>query len=136
MGLITREQESCTQELRRLVGKGGYAGAMLTLRDGRPFAQEVRRDVDSGKFAAMSSSLVALGDTVLRELSAGALDHVLVDGAGGKLVITKAPDCSGMLILAVLTLGDMRLGLALGQVEACAVLISDILRPRLAANRD
>ena len=95
MALTTEHRALCQTELDRLVASTpGVRCAMLALRDGRPFVQSAA-DIDAGRFAAMASSMCALGDSVLKELSSGSLDHVLVDGSDGKLVISKVPGCGG-----------------------------------------
>lgn len=107
----------------------GAIAAMLTSRDGRPFAEKAnaRTGVDAGRFAAMASSLAALGSGVLRELSAGTLSHVIVEGASGKLVVCCVPKGQSALILAVHAGIDARLGLVLSQAKACAVELSELL---------
>lgn len=98
----------------------GVQAAMFALRDGRPFVERARTQVESGRLAAMTSSLVALGRSVLRELKAGELDHMLIEGAEGKLVLCSVPNTAGLLILAVLADRDARLGLVLGHSKICA----------------
>lgn len=105
---------------RLLQGCDGVQAAMFALRDGRPFVEKSRARVEGGKLAAMTSSLVALGRSVLRELNAGELDHVLIEGSSGKLVVSNVPDSGGLLILAVLASSEARLGLVLGHSKMCA----------------
>jgi predicted regulator of Ras-like GTPase activity (Roadblock/LC7/MglB family) len=102
----------------------GVSAIMLALRDGRPYTEISRNHVDGGKFAAMASSLSALGHSVLRELGGGSLDHVLVEGAEGKLVVSNVPGSKGLFILAVLANHEARLGLVLGHARACSRVIS------------
>jgi predicted regulator of Ras-like GTPase activity (Roadblock/LC7/MglB family) len=79
--------------LEELLERSGANAAIIASRDGRPFAEKTREriGVESGRLAAMASSLAALGDGVLRELSSGALDHVLIEGSGGKFVVCRIP---------------------------------------------
>jgi len=129
MSLTSEHRAQCVQQLQHLARRAtGVRGVMLALRDGRPFAQVAGDGIDTGKFAAMGSSLLALGSSVLRELSAGALDHLLVEGVEGRLVLVRIPESGGLLILCVLTTVDARLGLVLGQARACAVAIGEVLR--------
>jgi predicted regulator of Ras-like GTPase activity (Roadblock/LC7/MglB family) len=107
-----------------LLSHEGIYATMLALRDGRPYVEKHRRAFDGGKFAAMASSLVALSHTVLRDLESGPLDHVLIEGGSGKLVITNIPESNGLLILAVLAAHDVRLGLVLGYAKTCAMEVS------------
>jgi predicted regulator of Ras-like GTPase activity (Roadblock/LC7/MglB family) len=109
---------------RLLDGCEGVRAAMFALRDGRPFVERSRAKVESGKLAAMTSSLLALGRSVLRELEAGDLDHLLIEGSDGKLVVSSVPDTGGLLILAVLASSEARLGLVLGHSKMCAQAIA------------
>lgn len=117
----TPDRLRASQALEHLFGScEGVLAAMFATRDGRPFAEKSRARLDAGKLAAMSSSLVALGRSVLRELQAGEPDHLLIDGSLGRLVLTSVPDTGGLLILAVLTGTEARLGLVLGHARNCA----------------
>ncbi len=121
MGVSAPDRARCAAALDRLLqGCDGTAAAMLALRDGRPFVDKVQAGVDPGRFAAMASSLAALGQSVLRELKSGGLDHVLIEGELGKLVICSVPDTGGLLLLAVLAVHEARLGLVLGHARICA----------------
>ena len=114
-------REHCAAVLEKLlVDCEGVRAAMLALRDGRPFVEKSRSPIEGGKFAAMSSSLSALGQSILRELHGGSLDHVVVEGSEGKLVVTTVPGAGGLLILAVLAERSALLGLVLGRSKACA----------------
>ena len=122
MGLITREQESCTQELRRLVGKGGYAGAMLTLRDGRPFAQEVRRDVDSGKFAAV----VCLGAVIQGETS----HHEYINQPMSAAIMDASLSGGIPVTFGVLTCQSMEQALEFCREDECVEVTPEAIRIR------
>lgn len=129
MKLSPSDHDACKHELKLLRERcRGVQATMLALRDGRTFAHVASSSMDMGKFAAMSSSLVALGDTMLRELDAGTFDHVLVDGSQGKLVVSKISGCGGLLILATLATADTRPGLVLGYTRTCALSICEALR--------
>src|SRR5690606_6383077 len=121
MNMTSPERLRASHALDRLFDScDGVLAAMFATRDGRPFAERSRARVDSGKFAAMGSSLVALGRSVLRELQAGEPGHMLIDGSDGKLVLSSVPGSGGLLILAVLAAPDARLGLVLGHARSCA----------------
>ncbi|NCT67805.1 MAG: hypothetical protein GXC76_09185 [Rhodanobacteraceae bacterium] len=130
MAVKAPDRARCIQALDDLVKRcDGVNAAMLALRDGRPYAERSGGRVEPGKFAAMASSLLALGSSVLRELSAGTLDHVLVEGGAGKLVVANVPGSHGLLILAVLASHDARLGLVLGQAKTCALEVAAAFPP-------
>lgn len=121
MAARTPDKVVCEKALDSLMQRcDGINALMLAFRDGRPFVERVNSGVDPGRFAAMVSSLVALGHSVLKELKSGMLDHVLIDAAEGKLVITVVPGTGGLLLLAVQATRDARLGLVLGQSKMCA----------------
>lgn len=125
MVIATPDKARCAATLDQLMRSGADINAsMLALRDGRPFVERCRTPMDSGRFAAMSSSLVALGQSVLRELGAAPLDHVVIEGTEGKLIIFSVPGSSGLLILAVFASRNARLGLVLSQSKTCAQAIS------------
>jgi predicted regulator of Ras-like GTPase activity (Roadblock/LC7/MglB family) len=125
MGMNAPDRARCIAALDKLLHScEGVSAGMLTLRDGRPFVEKAQPGVDYGRFAAMASSLVALGHSVLKELKAGTLDHVLVEGSQGKLVICNVPDTGGLLLLAVLAESQARLGLVLGHARICAQAVA------------
>ncbi len=125
MALSAPDRLRCLAALERLLaGCDGVSAGMLALRDGRPFVEKAQAGIDGGRFAAMASSLVALGYSVLRELKAGGLDHILVEGEDGKLVICSVPETGGLLLLAVLAERQARLGLVLGHARLCAQAVA------------
>jgi uncharacterized protein len=120
MALGVPDRARCSNALDSLFARcDGIDAALLALRDGRPFADKFRNTVDAGRLAAMTSSLVALGHSVLKELKAGTLHHVLIEGSAGQLVISAVPGTGGLLLLAVLASTSVRLGLVLGQSKIC-----------------
>lgn len=120
------DRDTAMQALGRIVaGCDGVQAAMFALRDGRPYACRSLDGIDGGRLAAMTSSLAALGGTVLRELRAGAMDHLLVEGEDGKLVIVGVPGTGGLLVLAVLAERRTRLGLVLSHARLCARALAD-----------
>lgn len=125
MGIAPPDRGRCEAALDRLLASSdGITCAMLALRDGRTFAVRHRSPMDAGKLAAMTSSMSALGQSVLRDLKSGPLDHLLIDGAEGKLVLATIPSSNGLLILAVHAGKSVPLGFVLGQAKACATIVS------------
>lgn len=128
MGLTLRERDLCMLELTALSKRSDdIACAMLALRDGRTFAHLLRQNVEPGRLAAMASSLVALGGSVLKELGVGPLDHMLIHGQDGPLVVTRIPDCGGLMVLAVLATKSARPGLVLSHTKLCGLAIGRII---------
>jgi predicted regulator of Ras-like GTPase activity (Roadblock/LC7/MglB family) len=117
----------CAHALDHLIGCDGIRAGMLALRDGRPFLMKSRdTTIEPGKVSAMVSSTVALGNTFLRELGAAPLDHILIEGAHGKLVMISIPASAGLLVLAVVAERDALLGLVLGHSKTCAHAVSNV----------
>lgn len=124
--MVEPDRNRCATALEHLVDNDGIQAGILALRDGRPFlTRNHNRAWDEGKIAAMVSSTVALGLTFLRELGAAPLDHILIEGAEGKLVISSVSGGGGLLLLAVVAQRDARLGLVLGHAKTCAQAISE-----------
>ncbi len=122
---ILPDKAQCDAAIKRLVdSNSGIKAAMIATRDGRAFMGRGSTAVDSGKFAAMVSSMVALGNTFLRELKSGPLDHVLIEGANGKLVISSIVGSDELLVLAVLAENDARLGMVLSSSKTCSQDVS------------
>lgn len=129
MTLTPERRKECAAQLTDLMRRTpGVRSALLALRDGRPLAQAAVAGIEPDKFAAMGSSLLTLGASVLRELGGGVLDHVLVEGVEGRLALVRIPESGGLLILCVLATADARLGLVLGQARTCAVAVGEVLR--------
>lgn len=122
------DRSVCSEAINELLlGCDGVSAVMLALRDGHSFMERSLTHLDGGKMAAITSSLHALGTTALRELRVGGLDHILVNGTTGKLVIASIPNSDGLLILAVLSSDEARLGMVLGRTMACAQKIGSTL---------
>ncbi len=129
MAIKVPPRASCARILDELIaGCDGVDAAMLSLRDGQPFVEKTGARITAGKFAAMSSSLVALGSTVLRELNGGALDHILVEGSQGKLVLTRVAASQGVLLLSVFANNQARLGQVLGHAKNSARIVGEMMQ--------
>lgn len=98
----------------------GIAAGMFALRDGRCYAERSRSRVSAGKFAAMTSSLMALSNSVMAELAADSPGYLLIEGRTHKLVACKVPRRQVGLIVAILAQSEASLGLVLGYARTCA----------------
>ncbi len=118
----------CEHEIESLRSAGDDLQAViLATSDGQPVYCCGGGSDTAGKFGAMCASLAALGETVMRELEAGALNHVLLEGVDGKLVVLKVPQAGGALVLAVLAGKQARLGMILGQAGICVGRLAEII---------
>lgn len=128
MKITAQHRVLATQELQRLLLQSEeILGAVVASRDGRPFVHALRASVDQGRFAAMASSLVALGTSILKELQAGTLNHLLIQADMGQIILTRVPDSGGLLILALLASSNARLGLMLSHAKSSGAELSRIV---------
>lgn len=88
-------------------------GAMVSSVDGVAWAQRLADGFDEHRFAAMSSAMLALSDTLATEGGSGATENVLVEGEAGRVFIMHA---GPTLLLTVFTEPGVNLGMSL----ACA----------------
>jgi predicted regulator of Ras-like GTPase activity (Roadblock/LC7/MglB family) len=124
--------EGQSQSIRELfegavADSAGIDSIMLATRDGHPAVFVANNDVVPGKFAAMSSSITALGKTILRELESGALNHVLVEGENGKVVFVRVSFQNDLFILSLLAESDLLLGRMSSLARSLAKQVDAIL---------
>ena len=106
---------------------------MFALRDGRSYAERCGSPLSVNKFAAMSSSLVALSNSVLREIASDTLNYLLIEGEGHKLVLCKLTGSKSALILSILAKHEINLGLVLGLAKMC---VKEVAEAELGASTE
>lgn len=89
-------------------------GALITSSDGHAWAEVLPGGFDSNRFAAMSSALLALSDTLAREADKGQTQNVLIEGAQGNIYVLHA---GKSMSLTVFTSANPSLGLTLAQAR-------------------
>lgn len=75
-------------------------GAALVTPDGLPLASTLPGDMDEERVAAMSASLLSLGERIGQELSRGVIDRIFVEGNSGYGILTSCGDDAVFLVLA------------------------------------
>jgi predicted regulator of Ras-like GTPase activity (Roadblock/LC7/MglB family) len=75
--------------------------ALLATPDGFVLAAEALDPASMDRLAAMTSSLVALCDAVLREAGLGDSQFLLGEGTGGRLLMQQVEMSAGVLLLAL-----------------------------------
>jgi predicted regulator of Ras-like GTPase activity (Roadblock/LC7/MglB family) len=98
----------------------GWIGALVASVDGRQIAIHHNDVMDAARVAAMVGSVVALGDTVCRELKFGRSQSLIVSAGGGHLLALRIPARREVLVLGVLTSASATLGLVLHEARICA----------------
>jgi len=101
--------------LRELVDESSdILGALITSSDGHAWGQVLPVGFDGKRFAAMSSAMMALSDTLAREAKKGPTVNVMVEGMEGNIYVLHA---GKNLSLTVFTNIKPNLGLTLAQAR-------------------
>lgn len=100
---------------------GDMDGAMVSSIDGIAWAEALKEDFDKHRFAAMSSALLALSDTLASEGRKGRTQNVLIEGENGNIFIMHA---GTNLLLTVFTKGESNLGISLAYAKQAAEAIA------------
>jgi len=100
--------------------------ALLAFCDGLPLLLRSRERLDSGKLAAMSASMAALSDTLLREVSGDAAELTLLEGKNGKILVLRVPVASQLLLLMVHARSTANLGRLLVHAKECAAKVAAV----------
>jgi hypothetical protein len=105
-------------------------GALVTSSDGHAWGQVLPVGFDGKRFAAMSSALMALSDTLAREAKKGPTVNVRIEGMEGNIYVLHA---GKNLSLTVFTNIKPNLGLTLAQARRAVDRI--VIQAREAAER-
>lgn len=129
---LSEEFRTQTDELlKELVDESSdILGALVTSSDGHAWGQILPPGFDGKRFAAMSSALMALSDTLAREAKKGPTVNVMVEGMEGNIYVLHA---GKNLSLTVFTNIKPNLGLTLAQARRAADRI--VIQAREAAER-
>ncbi len=111
-------REKMSQVLDELISEdSGFFGATISSIDGIAWAENIAPGFDKHRFAAMSSSLLAISDELASEVERGATNNVLIEGEAGKILIMHA---GPLLLLTIFTKKDLTLGMALAHAKVAA----------------
>jgi predicted regulator of Ras-like GTPase activity (Roadblock/LC7/MglB family) len=112
-------QSFARPELERLVASNtAIRFAVLTSGDGHEIAARPARSEITARVAAMSSSLQALSDALVREANLGGGRNLIIESDAGVIVIQGLPSAGGAS-LAVLASGSGILGQVLWAARNC-----------------
>lgn len=117
--LVHRELHKILTEM--MDRSGDVDGAMVSSIDGIAWAEALREGFDKHRFAAMSSALLALSDTLVSEGRKGRTQNVLIEGENGNVFVMHA---GTNLLLTVFTKGKSNLGISLAYAKQAAEAIS------------
>ena len=116
LSLASDAQALLDQELHGLLenGTGIYAVFFSTI-DGHAVAHATQAQLPESKFAAMTSSLIALGESVAHEGNQRACQYVVIVNSDG-IVATRR--CGKYYVLSILARKDTNLGMVLSSTRA------------------
>ena len=114
-------REPCVKVLERAATRApGWIGSLVASVDGRQVAIHHTEVMDAARVAAMVGSVVALGDTVCRELKFGRSQSLIVSAGEGHLLAVRIPAKREVLVLGVLARSSATLGLVLHEARYAA----------------
>lgn len=103
-------------ELNSLIDSGtGIYAALYSTIDGHAVIHATKQALPESKFAAMTSSLIALGESVAREGTQSACQYVVIVNSDGVVVPKR---CGKFHVLTVLARKDTNLGMVLSASRA------------------
>lgn len=102
-------------------------GCVVATVDGRVLEHYVTQDVDPQRMAAMVSAMVALGETIGREVRIDRSQYVVVSALKGTLLLQRVPSRKELLVVATLATTSTNLGVLLHETRRAAGLIGTAL---------
>ena len=118
--------QEVSDELSTILAKlmtdcGDIAGAMISSTDGHAQAQKLDGELDYQRFAAMSSALLALSDTLISETQQGDTKNILLESESRNIFVMHA---GNQLLLTVFSKPSSNLGMSLAYARKAAEEIS------------
>lgn len=121
------EPERVAQEFRRAREQNpGIAMMLLSTSDGRAIAAWSSLEVDPRRLAAMTNSLLTLGETVARELGMSSADHASIATPRGNMVLVRLQHQGKPMTLAALGTLETNAALLLFSARDCASRIASL----------
>ena len=111
----------------------GVRSAVVSTSDGFELAVATRAAVSGERVAALSSSMLALAQASLRELSLSGSGTVLVECAGGRLLIAEAASGPCPTVLCVVAGSDTISGKLLWAARRCVQSVEQASETLLSA---
>ena len=116
------------EEIRRLHARvAGVIGCVLATTDGRRVSAVVDNEADPERVAAMVGSIVALGETIGREVMIGRTQFVAVSAVGGMVPLQRVPARRDLLVVGTLARRNTNLGILLHETGIAAEAAGRIL---------
>ena len=115
------ERALCQRQIEALrTSVPQISGALVSTVDGFDIAATLPPALSAAKLAAMTSSLLALGDAVSDESGMSSCINVLIEGTAGRILLMDIPNRHRKLLLTVLCGNEAILGQVLWAARQCA----------------
>jgi|GEM_PF-3361090 len=109
-------------------------GCVVATVDGRLLDHVVSNDADPQRIAAMVGAMVALGETIGREVRIDRAQYVVVHALNGLLLMQRVPSRKQLLVVATLANPTTNLGIVLHETRNAAQTIGEALDAWTAMN--
>ncbi len=120
----------CNPHLQWFVSETiGVTAALVATTDGFEVASVLHQSLAQEKMAAMTSSILALGEAVLAEAELSDCQNVVIEAAGGLIVMLAIGDARGELLLSVIADRNAMLGQVLWAARRCCEQIRKSVAP-------
>ena len=113
----------------------GVIGCVLATTDGRQVSAVVDNEADPQRVSAMVGSIVALGETIGREVMIGRTQFVAVNAVGGMILLQRVPAQRDLLVVSTLARHNTNLGILLHETGITAAAAAKILDEWLGRDR-
>ena len=102
-------------------------GCVVATVDGRLIASIVDNEADPNRVSAMAGSMVALGETIGREVCIGRSQSVVVSALNGLLLLQRVPSKRDLLVVGTLARTSASLGIVLHETRNTAQAVAEVL---------
>lgn len=102
-------------------------GCVAATVDGRLLGSVVDNEADPQRMAAMASAMVALGETIGREVRVGRSEYLVVKAQQGLFLLQRVPAEKDLLVLGMVTRPTATLGMALHELNTAALRVGQAL---------
>jgi predicted regulator of Ras-like GTPase activity (Roadblock/LC7/MglB family) len=99
-------------------------GAVIVSSDGLSIASELRASRDEDRIAAMSATILSLGEKFASELDRGTLEQLYIKGENGYVLFKGISDFA---VLGLIVSNDTRLGMLFLQMKIAAEKIEKLM---------
>lgn len=105
---------------------GGIDAVLIASTDGFVVDSVFKQDYDSGKLAAVASSILSLVQALTREARLTGCRSVILDSIDGKIMISAVPSEKQPMIAMVLTKSDVLLAQVMHGLKKAIVELVDL----------